>query len=76
MKKLKQARESKKKVAVDSMKKIVSFPEMSDEMGNTEASLTLGGISEIEEGNDGAEEPANIIVVRNTSSHKSAVVKS
>ena len=76
MKRLKQARESKKKAAVESVKKILSFPEMSDEMGNTEASLTLDGITETEEGKDGADEPAIITVVSNTLSHKKALVKS
>ena len=75
MKRLKQARQSKKKAARDSVKRILSFPEMNDEMGNKEGSLTLDGITEIEEEKDGEDEPANIIVVSNMSSQTTILVK-
>ena len=69
MKRLKQARESKRKAVEDSVKKILTFPEMNEEMGNKEGSLTPDGTTEIEEGKDGEDEPANTIQVGNVSSY-------
>ena len=63
MKELKQARESKKKAVGINVQKILTFPEMNQEMGSIEGNLIWDGIFEIEEEKDGEDKPRNIIMV-------------